>query len=255
MKVALSIITPTYCSERTIKRTLDSILCQTETVFEHIVIDGSSRDNTIKIIESYREKYTSLGIKFKIISEHDKGIYDAINKGIYQSSGDWIWIVNSDDFLPPKAVEIILENISSYSYKLIFGNINLFNSRGNEIGERSPLGVDKAFRGMPIFHPACVVSRFAYDAIGVFDLRYKLSADYDWILRFLKGNLEYVYVSEILSNYTDGGLSTKKVFSSLLESFYVRINNGQNIIISYFVFIRSVMISTIARFLRKIFKK
>jgi glycosyltransferase involved in cell wall biosynthesis len=253
-----SIITPTYNSERTIKRTLESILFQTNKAFEHIIVDGLSTDNTLKIIEYYRKDYIELGINLEIISEEDFGVYDAMNKGIYKSSGDWIWIVNSDDFLQRQAIEIVKTNALKDFCYMIYGNINLYSYSGEKIGKRIPKGMKMAYREMPLFHPACIVSRSAYNEIGVFNLNYKLSADYDWLLRFLEKGLSYTYLDEILSNYSDGGLSTNNIFLSSWESFNVRIRNGQPAIFSFFFFLKIIISAFFVRFVRivkKAYKK
>ena len=103
----ISIITPTYNSEKTLKDTLESILKQTYTNYEHIIVDGASKDSTMQIVKEYEEKYQG---KLKYISEKDLGIYDAMNKGIKMATGDIIGILNSDDIY---ANENVLEKIAN----------------------------------------------------------------------------------------------------------------------------------------------
>ena len=102
----ISIITATYNSEKTLKDTLESVLKQTYTNYEHIIVDGDSKDNTMKIVKTYEEKYQG---KLRYISEKDSGIYDAMNKGIKMATGDIIGILNSDDIY---ANENVLEKIA-----------------------------------------------------------------------------------------------------------------------------------------------
>ena len=104
-----SIITVSYNSQQTITKTIDSVLNQTCKDFEYIIIDGNSSDNTISIIKSYEKKF---GNKLRWISEKDKGIYDAMNKGITLSMGDFIWLVNSDDWLEIDALNQVSKKIS-----------------------------------------------------------------------------------------------------------------------------------------------
>lgn len=112
----VSIITPTYNSEKYIEDCIKSILSQTYTNFEHIIIDGGSTDNTLRIIEKYQTKY-----RITVISEQDNGMYDAINKGIKLSNGDIISWLNSDDMYFPWALEIVVKAISRYDLKWVTG--------------------------------------------------------------------------------------------------------------------------------------
>ena len=104
----VSVITPCFNSEKTIRKTLDSVLNQTYNNYEYIIVDGKSTDGTLKIIEEYKTKF---GEKLKFISEKDTGIYDAMNKGIAMASGDIIGIVNSDDFYCLDALENMVNEI------------------------------------------------------------------------------------------------------------------------------------------------
>ena len=106
MNMKISIITVCYNSEKTIKNTIDSVLSQTYKNYEYIIIDGKSTDNTVNLIKKYQKKFDN---KLKYISEKDNGIYDAMNKGVLRAIGGIIGIVNSDDWLEPKALDIVAE--------------------------------------------------------------------------------------------------------------------------------------------------
>ena len=104
----MSIITVCYNSEATIRRTIESVLGQTSSDFEYLAIDGASADRTLSILQEYRHRFEKRGISYRIYSERDEGIYDAMDKGIAKSRGEIIGIVNSDDWYEPDAVDTVL---------------------------------------------------------------------------------------------------------------------------------------------------
>ena len=158
-----SIITVSYNSQQTITKTIDSVLNQTCKDFEYIIIDGNSSDKTISIIKSYEKKF---GNKLRWISEKDKGIYDAMNKGITLSMGDFIWLVNSDDWLEIDALNQVSKKISEIhdvDNTIITGWMNVVDSSGNIqlIGKSSRSSFEKAIRkySMGVCHPATIVPK------------------------------------------------------------------------------------------------
>ena len=108
MHKTVSIVTVTYNSEETLGATMESVLGQTCTEIEYLIVDGASTDGTVAVAESYRERMERKGIRLRIVSEKDRGIYDAMNKGIRMATGDVIGILNSDDWYEPDAVETVL---------------------------------------------------------------------------------------------------------------------------------------------------
>lgn len=119
----VSIITACYNSEKTIERTLKSVLAQTYSNYEYIIIDGMSTDDTLKIIDAYRNAF---GSKLKVVSERDSGIYNAMNKGIKMASGELVGIINSDDWYEPDALQTI---VYSFKQQRTFCNIFIFFKR------------------------------------------------------------------------------------------------------------------------------
>lgn len=178
----ISIVTPTFNSEKTILDTCKSITSQTYQDFEHIVIDNYSTDKTIDLIKKHYQDH-KLDNHLKIIIEKDKGISDAFNKGINRATGEIVAILNSDDFY--------LNSNLFYDISKIFldGKINLvhgkmlFQDEMNGSNIREPLLCPIQF-AMPFNHPTCFVRKSLYVRFGLFKLDYRFAMDYEWVVRF-----------------------------------------------------------------------
>lgn len=199
MKV--SIITPCLNSEKTIANTIESVLNQTYRDIEYIIIDGGSTDSTIEIIKEYNSKFHS---RMKFVSEKDKGIYDAMNKGIKMSKGSIIGIINSDDYYESDAVENVIEHMTGDRYQVIYGycrildgchTINILKNRHENL-----------VQGM-IPHPTCFVTRDIYKDFGMFLTTFKIANDYELMIRLYKSNkVKFTQVNQITANFRKGGL-------------------------------------------------
>lgn len=197
-----SIITVCYNSEKTIERTLKSILKQSVQDFEYIIVDGSSSDKTLDIIRRYEPLF---GDRMKIISERDKGIYDAMNKGIQASSGELVGILNSDDYYEEDALENAACAYQGYEYTIIYGLVRSV-SDGKEVMVylKSPDFLEEDM----IAHPSCFVTRKIYEEYGMYSLDYPYSADYEFMLRIRKQDkVRFQGIYSILSNFTVDGAS------------------------------------------------
>ena len=129
----VSIITVCYNSEKTVAKAIESVLNQTYPEIEYIVVDGASRDNTVAIAESYAEQFRAKGYDYKVISEKDNGIYDAMNKGITMAKGELIGMINSDDWYEPIAVETAAKTYLETGYDLFYADLNLIRDDGSII--------------------------------------------------------------------------------------------------------------------------
>ena len=216
-----SIITPSFNSEKTIARTIESVLSQTYHDYEYIIIDGASTDGTLEIIESYRSRFNG---KLTVISEPDNGIYDAMNKGIHLAKGKLIGIINSDDFYEDRCLEYVAQKYnSSLPYQIIYGMIRLINSDYEELGLR--FIHHRYLSHSMIYHPASFVSTALYEKYGAYDTRYKSAADYDFMLKISKNSdVEFVPDYHLLSNFMLGGISG--TYRGSLEDNEVRFRNG-----------------------------
>lgn len=200
-----SIITVCYNSEKTIERTIESVLSQTYDDYEYIIIDGDSKDNTIDIVKSYEDRFNG---KLKYISEKDNGIYDAMNKGINMASGELIGLINSDDYYENDALKTVsdmFENIDSKEHLVIYGFQRVtVNNQEIAVELYHHNNLDKQM----ISHPTCFVSNKTYKDFGGFNTKYKSAADYDFMMRlFHKTDTIFVPVYKIITNFERGGVS------------------------------------------------
>lgn len=202
-KTFFSIIIATYNADKTLERCLNSLKNQTIEDMEVIVIDGGSNDQTLKIIENYKDiiSYT--------ISETDRGISDAWNKGLHVSKGEWIIFLGGDDYL---VNDYVLENIKKYKYSyeeidFMLGNIYLVTDEGERVKKISNEYLENQFkRSMSIPHQGIIHSRKYFEDYGFFDISFKLCADYELLLR-KKAPLSVKRIDIEISNMQIGGVS------------------------------------------------
>ncbi len=201
-----SIVTVCRNAVRSIRRTIQSVLDQTDLTdrSEHIVIDGVSTDGTLQVLEQFPH--------LRIVSERDAGIYDAMNKGVSRARGDYVGILNADDWYQPDTLATVAEEFrAAPEASIVHGDIRTW--RGD-----TPIDVVKpASRGshgtlvMPVHHPACFARRDLFTRFGGFDTSYSLYADYDWVSRVIKGGALLRYCPRVLANFTVGGATTKRL--------------------------------------------
>jgi len=203
----ISVITACYNSEKTIRRTFDAMLAQTYQNYEYVIVDGGSTDGTLTIIEEYMPKFQG---RMTCVSEPDKGIYDAMNKGIARCHGDLIGINNSDDWYEPETLEQIAASYRGNKYEVVYGMQRTIRD-GKEC-EILFYHHDFLAEKM-ITHPTCFVTRQTYKDFGVFDSEnYRSSADCELMLRYyLSGKVTFTPVYHILSNFTLGGMSSSNL--------------------------------------------
>jgi glycosyltransferase involved in cell wall biosynthesis len=196
-----TIIIPTFNSGKTIRRALNSIVDQTFTSFQIQIIDGASKDDTLKIIREYAE--TDQRIQF--ISEKDAGIYDAMNKGIGRAVGDWLYFLGSDDRLHDRTVlEKIYAESQKGDYLLLYGNI--ISEKNGKYG--GPVTVNGLIK-KNISHQAMFFQKKIFTQFGNYNTGYKTHADWDFNLRLFErvnGGLKYINVT--IADYASGGLSS-----------------------------------------------
>jgi glycosyltransferase involved in cell wall biosynthesis len=211
----VSIVTVVYNGEKYIERTIQSVLQQTYSPIEYIIIDGGSKDKTISIIKKYDEQIAHW------ISEPDKGISDAFNKGIQACQGEIIGIINADDWYEPDAVEKIVKTIGEYD--IAYGKIVYW--RNNKIDKISPADHTLLPREMSVNHMGVFVRKSAYERWGMFDTTLKYAMDYDLLLRFFLGGAKYVYVDEIIANMQWGGISDSRWIEAVKEVYRIKLKN------------------------------
>lgn len=212
-EIKVSIITPCFNSEATVERTIQSVLYQTYENIEYVIVDGKSTDGTMKIVERYQSLFQG---RMKVISEPDHGIYDAMNKGIKNCSGDLIGIINSDDFYEKDAVETVVSAMTEEKYQILYGMMRIFHGT-EEIKVTMPK--HENLEEEMLAHPTCFVTREVYRELGMFDTKYRSCADHDFMLRMKEtGKVSFLPVYHILASFAEGnGMSAKG--SSMLEAF------------------------------------
>lgn len=201
-----SIVTATYNSEGTLKDTLDSVYNQTFKDSEHLIIDGVSKDRTLQICEEHISKP-------RVVSEQDKGLYDAMNKGIRLSEGEIVGILNSDDFyFDDRVLEKVNDAFEKEKADVVYGNIVYVNqdniSKSSRFWRPSKVRRWKLWLGWTIPHPAVFVRKGVYEKIGLFDLAFRVAADYDLLLRImLDRQVRMAHLNETLVSMRTGGVS------------------------------------------------
>ena len=212
-----SIITVTYNAAATIEATLLSVRQQTYRHFEHLIIDGASKDNTLYIIYKYKDD------TIKVFSEPDKGLYDAMNKGIRMASCDYLCFLNAGDtFHEVDTLEKIANTISTTPHGLpsiIYGETAIVNAERQFLHMRRHKAPDvltwKSFQqGMLVCHQAFLVKRTLAEP---YNLQYKYSSDFDWCIRMMKKADVISNTHLILIDYLDEGMTTRHHKASLLE--------------------------------------
>ena len=225
----ISIIVATYNSSKTLRECLDSIVTQKTSNIELIVVDGKSNDETMSIVESFGKMVDH------VISDKDEGIYDAWNKGVKISSGNWIMYLGSDDVLCYGVLDKVLSFIDLNSdVDYISGKVMLVNGELKKIrvvGKPYKWSIFKTY--MNVAHVASLHNRKLYDEYGGYDLSFKICGDYEFLLR-AKRNLKAKYIDEILAKMRVGGVSSGS-FDSLIEARSAKIkNNVKNHFLIYF---------------------
>ena len=207
----ISLITVTYNSSSTLPDTLKSVLNQTYSDIEYIIVDGASKDNTVSIVKEYEPLFQG---RMKWISEPDKGLYDAMNKGIRMATGDVVGILNSDDlFMDDKVLEDVAAAFDGQT-DAVFGNLYFVNQEDvNQIARVWKGSPYKSFKsGWHPAHPTFYVRREIYEKYGVFDTTFDVSADFELMLRLIeKHGIRTKYLDRYMVRMRMGGESTGSI--------------------------------------------
>jgi glycosyltransferase involved in cell wall biosynthesis len=204
----ITVITVCYNSESTIQKTIDSLAAQTGPLIEHIVIDGASRDGTLAILKRNRSKISHL------VSEPDRGVYEAMNKGLKLATGDIIAFLNSDDvYSDAHVLETVANSMQELKLDALYGDVEFFHAsapdrvvRTYDSGRFNPSRI--AWGWMPA-HPALFVRRSIYERFGRFREDYRIAGDYEFVARIFKNDqIKSNHMARVLVRMQTGGLST-----------------------------------------------
>lgn len=212
----ISIITAAYNSGATLRDTMESVLRQNYTDWEHIIIDGASKDNTLELLHEMEPRY---GGRLRWLSEPDKGIYDAMNKGVAMASGDVIGILNSDDFYSsPDVLQRVADELKDEKVDAVFGDIHFVND--DDLTHCVRYYSSRFIRrwtmllGYQVAHPSFYCRKRCYDCFGAFDTDFRVSADFEHLLRLIyKKRIRTQYMAMDFVTMRTGGASTSGLAS------------------------------------------
>ena len=240
--IRFTVVTITYNAEKVLERTLESVLHQTYEGVEHLIVDGRSTDGTVGMAQRYKEVSDASGNHHKVIiqSEPDHGIYDAMNKGLTQASGDYIVFMNAGDFFPQAdTIEQIVrrcrlsECATAELPAVLYGNTNIVDGEGHYLYPRRlqpPAHLTwRSFRkGMLVCHQAFYVRTDIAKNLQ-YDTRYRFSADVDWCIRVMREadrmGLPLYNINMVVANYTEEGATTANHRASLKERYRVMVSH------------------------------
>lgn len=217
----VSLITVSFNSDKTIRDTIESILKQTYNRIEYVVVDGLSKDNTVSIVKEYEQCFNERGFILKVISEKDKGLYDAMNKGVMMASGEIVGILNSDDFYTD---EFVIQKVVGAMKKEKVGCLYADLQYVDQDDTSKILRIWKArkgdFRlGWNPPHPTTFISKETYNKFGLYKVDYTISSDYDILYRIIhKGKVKNAYLQEYVVRMRSGGKSTSGIKSNIIAS-------------------------------------
>ncbi len=215
MQPKITIITVCYNSEETIKDSIDSVVIQSYENIEYLIIDGLSKDNTLDIVNQYKDKIA------KVISEKDKGMYDAINKGIKLATGEIIAILNSDDaYFDSNVIQDIVTKMQENKSDALYADLNYVDridtSKVIRYWKSGKYKQGDFFKGWMPPHPAFFVRKKVYDQYGSFNLDLKSAADYELMLRFIhKHQISLSYLERVVVKMRVGGMSNASLMNRL----------------------------------------
>ena len=222
-KPLITVVTVVFNGEQFLEETILSVMNQTYENIEYIIIDGGSTDGTLNIIKKYENSIDYW------VSEYDRGIYDAMNKGIALSQGDFIGFLNADDLYNLEVIEELSNALSLNDFDFAVGVVNLINRESQTIGLKRPLKSLDYNKGqyikMPTAHMAFFIKRKLLKQNGGFDKVVGLSSDYDLILRTLLVTNRVYHFKETVGSFRDGGVSSS-YFKSFLSTYKVHKKNG-----------------------------
>jgi len=219
----ISVITITFNAEKHVESTIQSVCNQDYDNIEYVVVDGASTDGTLKIIDHYKTNIS------KFVSEPDKGISDAFNKGIRMATGDLVFLLSADDyFYKPDVISKVAANfMKNPNIDVIHGNVIMLDEeKFSEIVSKPDPSLKSALFGQPLKHGATFITKYAYDAYGFYDDSYKYAMDYELILRFINKNASFRYINDNIAVIRCGGVNQRYRQNTLNECLAISIKYG-----------------------------
>ena len=225
--VCVTVVTVCYNAEKEIAATMRSVCQQDYPNIEYLIIDGASKDSTVRIAERIRDEYsTKPGLQIRIVSEPDHGIYDAMNKAIAAATGDWVLFMNAGDlFYSPETVTSVFRDVVGTDIDGIYGDTLRFQGDWSCLIKGKPL--QRISTEIPL--PFCHQSVFVRTSIAkelLFDTTYKLAGDYHFFTQCYLKDCKFIYAGVVVSRYAMGGVSETNTVNHLKEKIHIRQING-----------------------------
>ena len=241
----ISIITISYNSSSTIRKTIESVIGQSYDNKEYIIIDGKSTDGTQNIINEYKEHIEIF------ISEKDKGISDAFNKGISYATGDLIVCINSDDYLLPDVLDKVAKQYDE-THDLYCGNLILWDS---ETDYSCIIHPSLDFPTMPFFrkpaHQGIFIKKKLYEQLGLYDTNIRYAMDLDFLMRATRNSAKFKYIDINIAVFRLGGATNDSIFKKKNEYIYIIKKNGGNFVQAYTYYWFMVITQCIKKILKE----
>lgn len=212
LNMLVSIITVSWNSEESIARTVESVLNQTYDFIEYIVVDGASKDGTVAIVEGYRERFKAKGYELTVISEPDKGMYDALNKGTCMAKGELIGQINSDDWYESCAVEEMVRLYEKAPFDIAWADIRIHKSDSSFV-KKAKLGrlwTTSGFCHPSMFSRKEILLKYPYACRAMDD-------DFDMVTRAYRDHVQISTLDRVIANYSLGGMSTDKGLKKMVS--------------------------------------
>lgn len=218
--IKVSVVTVAYNSEKTIAKTIESVLNQTYLEIEYLIIDGASKDRTVQIAKSYQKQFDDKGYTYRIISEPDCGMYDALNKGVELAQGEIIGQINSDDWYENNALQRVVETYEKEKFDVFWADLRIIKPTGNIIkhAKNSWFASSRYWNHPTTFIRAELYKANPYALISMYD-------DYDLFLRLRNQNAKIVTLNEVLADFNFGGMSTQKNWKETKNRIRLKCNN------------------------------
>lgn len=210
--IKFSVVTVCYNAESTIEKTILSVCSQSYNNFEYIIVDGKSNDETVALVEKYVKQYKE---KIVFISEKDAGIYDAMNKAVKLSKGEYLVFMNSDDLMCENTLEKIALEIEKNQYPdIMYGDSVVTYSDGEKQIEKirkayPVITLKTLIKGMGVTHQSMFTKKTVFEKVGLFSLEYSIGADWDFLIRCVQSKVSLVYVGFPVSIFSTEGVSSK----------------------------------------------
>ena len=247
----LSVVTVSMNAEGCISKTIDSILNQTVPVYEYIMIDGKSKDRTYDIICSYDHVFEERGIRFIHISEPDKGISDAFNKGIARATGDLIGLINADDELMPETNRVLSETWEKGRTDVYYGNCWWVDEkRKQEYISYPKHDLKELLYNMVLIHPSTFITKNTYDECGCYSTDYKYCMDEELLYRLYKAGRKFQYVDAELTRFKAGGVSDTHASAVFKEGTKMALSYGAPLFTVKLIEIKKTIKDGISRMLK-----